>query len=312
MKKVLVTGGAGFVGSFLCDRLIDEGHKVIAIDNFFTGSKENLSQLSDETNFELIRHDIVKPILLEVDWIFNLACPASPIHYQYNPVKTVKTNVMGTLNMLGLAKRVKARILQASTSEVYGDPQVHPQPESYFGNVNPIGLRSCYDEGKRVAETLIMDYHRQSQVDVKIVRIFNTYGPRMHPEDGRVVSNFIVAALTGEPITIHGDGLQSRSFCYVTELVDAMYRMMNTENFTGPVNTGNPGEFTMIELAETVLKMTNSSSKLVKVEARPDDPGRRQPDITLAKEKLGWEPEIKLKEGLKPTIEYFDELLKRS
>ena len=311
MKKVLVTGGAGFVGSFLCDRLIDEGHEVIAIDNFFTGSKENLSQLSDETNFELIRHDIVEPILLEVDWIFNLACPASPIHYQYNPVKTVKTNVMGTLNMLGLAKRVKARILQASTSEVYGDPQAHPQQESYFGNVNPIGLRSCYDEGKRIAETLMMDYHRQSQVDVKIVRIFNTYGPRMHPEDGRVVSNFIVAALKGEPITIHGDGLQSRSFCYVTELVDAMYRMMNTENFTGPVNTGNPGEFTMIELAETVLKMTNSSSKLVKVEARPDDPGRRQPDITLAKEKLGWEPEIKLKEGLKPTIEYFDELLKR-
>jgi len=312
MKKVLVTGGAGFVGSFLCDRLIDEGHEVIAIDNYFTGSKENLSQLSDETNFELIRHDIVKPILLEVDWIFNLACPASPIHYQYNPVKTVKTIVMGTLNMLGLAKRLKARILQASTSEVYGDPQIHPQPESYFGNVNPIGLRSCYDEGKRVAETLMMDYHRQSQVDVKIVRIFNTYGPRMHPEDGRVVSNFIVAALKGEPITIHGDGLQSRSFCYVTELVDAMYRMMNTENFTGPVNTGNPGEFTMIELAETVLKMTNSSSKLVKVEARPDDPGRRRPDITLAKEKLGWEPEIKLKEGLKPTIEYFDELLKRS
>ena len=312
MKKVLVTGGAGFVGSFLCDRLIDEGHEVIAIDNFFTGSKENLSQLSDETNFELIRHDIVEPILLEVDWIFNLACPASPIHYQYNPVKTVKTNVIGTLNMLGLAKRVKARILQASTSEVYGDPQVHPQPESYFGNVNPIGLRSCYDEGKRVAETLMMDYHRQSQVDVKIVRIFNTYGPRMHLKDGRVVSNFIVAALKGEPITIHGDGLQSRSFCYVTELVDAMYRMMNTENFTGPVNTGNPGEFTMIELAETVLKMTNSSSKLVKVEARPDDPGRRRPDITLAKEKLGWEPEIKLKEGLKPTIEYFDELLKSS
>ena len=312
MKKVLVTGGAGFVGSFLCDRLIDEGHEVIAIDNFFTGSKENLSQLSDETNFELIRHDIVEPILLEVDWIFNLACPASPIHYQYNPVKTVKTNVMGTLNMLGLAKRVKARILQASTSEVYGDPQAHPQQESYFGNVNPIGLRSCYDEGKRIAETLMMDYHRQSQVDVKIVRIFNTYGPRMHPEDGRVVSNFIVAALKGEPITIHGDGLQSRSFCYVTELVDAMYRMMNTENFTGPVNTGNPGEFTMIELAETVLKMTNSSSKLVKVEARPDDPGRRRPDITLAKEKLGWEPKIKLKEGLKLTIEYFDELLKRS
>ncbi len=310
MKKVLVTGGAGFVGSFLCDRLIDEGHEVIAIDNFFTGSKENLSQLSDETNFELIRHDIVKPILLEVDWIFNLACPASPIHYQYNPVKTVKTNVMGTLNMLGLAKRVKARILQASTSEVYGDPQVHPQPESYFGNVNPIGLRSCYDEGKRVAETLIMDYHRQSQVDVKIVRIFNTYGPRMHPEDGRVVSNFIVAALTGEPITIHGDGLQSRSFCYVTELVDAMCRMMNTENFTGPVNTGNPGEFTMIELAETVLKMTNSSSKLVKVEARPDDPGRRQPDITLAKEKLGFQPKVSLEEGLQKTISWYKEYYK--
>ena len=310
MKKVLVTGGAGFVGSFLCDRLIDEGHEVIAIDNFFTGSKENLSQLSDETNFELIRHDIVKPILLEVDWIFNLACPASPIHYQYNPVKTVKTNVMGTLNMLGLAKRVKARILQASTSEVYGDPQVHPQPESYFGNVNPIGLRSCYDEGKRVAETLIMDYHRQSQVDVKIVRIFNTYGPRMHPEDGRVVSNFIVAALKGESLTIHGDGLQSRSFCYVTELVDAMCRMMNTENFTGPVNTGNPGEFTMIELAETVLKMTNSSSKLVKVEARPDDPGRRQPDITLAKEKLGFQPKVSLEEGLQKTISWYKEYYK--
>jgi len=312
MKKVLVTGGAGFVGSFLCDRLINEGHEVIAIDNFFTGSRANLSQLSDETNFELIHHDIVEPILLEVDWIFNLACPASPVHYQYNPVKTAKTNVVGTLNMLGLAKRVKARILQASTSEVYGDPQVHPQPESYFGYVNPIGLRSCYDEGKRLAETLTMDYHRQSQVDVKIVRIFNTYGPRMQLKDGRVVSNFIVAALNGEPITIHGDGLQSRSFCYVTELVDAMYRMMNTENFTGPVNTGNPGEFTMIELAETVLKMTNSSARLVKVEGRPDDPGRRRPDITLAKEKLGWEPEIKLEDGLKSTIEYFDELLKHS
>ncbi|MBC8259194.1 MAG: SDR family oxidoreductase [SAR324 cluster bacterium] len=312
MKKILVTGGAGFVGSFLCDRLIDEGHEVIAIDNFFTGSKANLAQLTDEPNFELIRHDIVEPILLEVDWIFNLACPASPVHYQYNPVKTAKTNIMGALNMLGLAKRVKARILQASTSEVYGDPQVHPQTENYFGNVNPIGLRSCYDEGKRVAETLMMDYHRQSQVDVKIVRIFNTYGPRMHPEDGRVVSNFIVAALKGEPITIHGDGLQSRSFCYVTELVDAMYRMMKTDNFTGPVNTGNPGEFTMIELAEKVLEMTNSSSKLVKVAARPDDPGRRRPDITLAKEKLDWEPKIELEEGLRPTINYFDELLRRS
>jgi UDP-glucuronate decarboxylase len=254
----------------------------------------------------------VEPILLEVDWIFNLACPASPVHYQYNPVKTAKTNVMGTLNMLGLAKRVKARILQASTSEVYGDPQVHPQPESYFGNVNPVGLRSCYDEGKRLAETLMMDYHRQSQVDVKIIRIFNTYGPRMHPDDGRVVSNFIVAALKGEPIIIHGDGLQSRSFCYVTELVDAMYRMMETEDFIGPVNTGNPGEFTMIELAEKVLAMTNSSSKLVKIAARPDDPGRRRPDITLAKKRLGWEPKITLEEGLRPTIDYFDELLKRA
>ena len=312
MKKVLVTGGAGFVGSFLCDRLIDEGHEVIAIDNFFTGNKSNLRQLEHNPNFELIRHDIVEPVLLEVDWIFNLACPASPVHYQYNPVKTAKTNVMGTLNMLGLAKRVNARILQASTSEVYGDPQVHPQPESYFGNVNPVGLRSCYDEGKRLAETLMMDYHRQSQVDVKIIRIFNTYGPRMHPDDGRVVSNFIVAALKGEPITIHGDGLQSRSFCYVTELVDAMYRMMLTEDLTGPVNTGNPKEFTMIELAEKVLEMTNSSSKLIKTAARPDDPGRRRPDITLAKKRLGWEPKITLEEGLRPTIDYFDELLKGS
>ena len=312
MKKVLVTGGAGFVGSFLCDRLIDEGHEVIAIDNFFTGSKTNLRQLESNPNFELIRHDIVEPLLLEVDWIFNLACPASPVHYQYNPIKTAKTNVMGALNMLGLAKRLNARILQASTSEVYGDPQVHPQPESYFGNVNPVGLRSCYDEGKRLAETLMMDYHRQSQVDVKIIRIFNTYGPRMHPDDGRVISNFIVAALKGEAITIHGDGLQSRSFCYVTELVDAMYRMMRIEDFTGPVNTGNPGEFTIIALAEKVLEMTNSSSKLIKTAARPDDPGRRRPDITLAKERLNWEPVITLEEGLRPTIDYFDELLKRA
>ena len=312
MKKVLVTGGAGFVGSFLCDRLIDEGHEVIAIDNFFTGSKSNLRKLENNPNFELIRHDIVEPILLEVDWIFNLACPASPVHYQYNPIKTVKTNVQGALNMLDLAKRVNAQILQASTSEIYGDPQVHPQPESYFGNVNPIGFRSCYDEGKRVAETLMMDYHRQCEVDVKIIRIFNTYGPRMHPEDGRVVSNFIVAALTGKPITIHGDGLQSRSFCYVTELVDAIYRMMQTNNFTGPVNTGNPKEFTIIELAEKVLEMTNSSSKLIRTAARPDDPGRRRPDITLAKERLGWDPKIKLEEGLRPTIEYFDELLKNT
>ena len=312
MKKVLVTGGAGFVGSFLCDRLIDEGHEVIAIDNFFTGSKSNLRQLASNPNFELIRQDIVEPVLLEVDWIFNLACPASPVHYQYNPIKTTKTNVMGVLNMLGLAKRLQARILQASTSEVYGDPQVHPQPESYFGNVNPVGLRSCYDEGKRLAETLMMDYHRQSQVDIKIIRIFNTYGPRMHPYDGRVISNFIVAALRGEPITIHGDGMQTRSFCYVTELVDAMYTMMQTEDFTGPVNIGNPGEFTMIELAEKVLKMTNSRSKLIKTEARPDDPGRRKPEITLAKERLNWEPVITLEEGLLPTIDYFAELLKRA
>ena len=267
-------------------------------------------QLQDNPNFELIRHDIVQPILVEVDWIFNLACPASPVHYQYNPVKTVKTSVMGTLNMLGLAKRVKARILQASTSEVYGDPQVHPQPESYAGHVNPIGLRSCYDEGKRVAETLMMDYHRQSQIDVKIVRIFNTYGPRMNADDGRVVSNFIVAALRGEPIVIHGDGQQSRSFCYVTELVDALYRMMKTENFTGPVNTGNPDEFTVIELAEKVLEMTNSVSKIVKVDAREDDPVRRKPDISLAKQRLGWQPEITLQEGLRPTIDYFEKLLK--
>ncbi len=312
MKKVLVTGGAGFVGSFLCDRLIDEGHEVIAIDNFFTGNKANLRQLQNNPNFELMRHDIVEPVLLEVDWIFNLACPASPVHYQYNPIKTTKTNVIGTLNMLGLAMRVNARILQASTSEVYGNPQVHPQSESYFGHVNPIGLRSCYDEGKRVAETLTMDYHRQNQVDAKIVRIFNTYGPRMNPEDGRVVSNFIVAALKGEPVSIHGDGMQSRSFCYVTELVDALYRMMETDNYIGPVNTGNPDEFTMIELAEKVLEITNSSSRLVKVQARPDDPARRRPDITLAKKRLGWEPKIKLEEGLKLTIDYFDDLLKRS
>ena len=310
MEKVLVTGGAGFVGSFLCDRLIKEGHEVIAVDNFFTGKKSNLLHLQDNPNFELIRHDIVQPILVEVDWIFNLACPASPVHYQYNPVKTVKTSVMGTLNMLGLAKRVKARILQASTSEVYGDPQVHPQPENYAGHVNPIGLRSCYDEGKRVAETLMMDYHRQSQIDVKIVRIFNTYGPRMNTDDGRVVSNFIVAALKGEPIVIHGDGKQSRSFCYVTELVDALYIMMKTENFTGPVNTGNPDEFTVIELAEKVLEMTNSVSKIVKIDAREDDPVRRKPDISLAKQRLGWEPEISLQKGLRPTIDYFEKLLK--
>ena len=310
MEKVLVTGGAGFVGSFLCDRLINEGHEVIVIDNFFTGKKSNLVHLQDNPNFELLRHDIVQPILVEVDWIFNLACPASPVHYQCNPVKTVKTSVIGTLNMLGLAKRVKASILQASTSEVYGDPKVHPQTENYVGNVNPVGLRSCYDEGKRVAETLMMDYHRQSKIDVKIVRIFNTYGPRMNADDGRVVSNFIVAALRGEPIVIHGDGRQSRSFCYVTELVDALYRMMKTENFTGPVNTGNPDEFTVIELAEKIIEMTNSVSKIVKVDPREDDPLRRKPDISLAKQRLGWQPKITLQEGLRPTIDYFEKLLK--
>ena len=310
MEKVLVTGGAGFVGSFLCDRLINEGHEVIVIDNFFTGKKSNLLHLQDNPNFELIRHDIVQPILVEVDWIFNLACPASPVHYQYNPVKTVKTCVIGTLNMLGLAKRVKASILQASTSEVYGDPKVHPQPENYVGNVNPVGLRSCYDAGKRVAETLMMDYHRQSKIDVKIVLIFNTYGPRMNADDGRVVSNFIVAALRGEPIVIHGDGRQSRSFCYVTELVDALYLMMKTENFTGPVNIGNPDEFTVIELAEKVIEMTNSVSKILKVDAREDDPLRRKPDISLAKQRLGWQPKITLQEGLRPTIDYFEKLLK--
>ena len=310
MKKILVTGGAGFLGSFLCDLLIDKGHEVIALDNFFTGRKSNLVQHVNNPNFELIRHDVVEPIMLEVDWIFNLASPASPVHYQYNPIKTVKTNVMGTINMLGLAKRVKARILQASTSEIYGDPELHPQQENYFGNVNPIGLRSCYDEGKRLAETLMMDYHRQSAVDIKIIRIFNTYGPRMHQNDGRVVSNFVVAALMNNPIVIHGDGMQSRSFCYVTELVEAMYLMMKENDFIGPVNTGNPEEFSIFELAEKVIEITNSKSKLIKMPARPDDPGRRKPDITLAKDRLGWSPSIKIDEGLRSTVDYFDKLLK--
>lgn len=309
MKNVLVTGGAGFLGSFLCQRLIEEGHEVICLDNLFTGQKRNIDHLLDHHRFEFIRHDIVEPILLEVDWIFNFACPASPVHYQYNPVKTVKTNVMGAINMLGLAKRVKARILQASTSEVYGNPEVHPQPESYWGSVNPIGIRSCYDEGKRVAETLFMDYHRQNEVDTKLVRIFNTYGPRMNPEDGRVVSNFIVAALKGEPITIYGDGEQTRSFCYVSDLIEVIVRMMKEDNFLGPVNIGNPGEFTMIELANLVLELTGSKSELIRQPLPQDDPTRRRPDISLAKEKLNWEPKVPLKEGLQKTIEYFDELL---
>ena len=283
MKRTLVTGGAGFLGSFLCEKLLDQGHEVIALDNFYTGSRKNISHLLDHPSFELIRHDIVEPILLEVDWIFNMACPASPIHYQYNPVKTVKTSVMGAINMLGLAKRVRARILQASTSEVYGDPEIHPQQESYWGSVNPIGLRSCYDEGKRVAETLMMDYHRQNQVDIKLVRIFNTYGPRMHINDGRVVSNFIVAALKEEPLEIFGDGEQTRSFCYVSDLIDVILKMMNKDDLIGPVNIGNPGEFTIRELAEKILKLTGSRSKIQVRQERSDDPVRRRPDISLAR-----------------------------
>ncbi len=312
MKRTLVTGGAGFLGSFLCEKLLDQGHEVIALDNFYTGSRKNISHLLDHPSFELIRHDIVEPILLEVDWIFNMACPASPIHYQYNPVKTVKTSVMGAINMLGLAKRVRARILQASTSEVYGDPKIHPQQESYWGSVNPIGLRSCYDEGKRVAETLMMDYHRQNQVDIKLVRIFNTYGPRMHINDGRVVSNFIVAALKEEPLEIFGDGEQTRSFCYVSDLIDVILKMMNKDDFIGPVNIGNPGEFTIRELAEKILKLTGSRSKIQVRQERSDDPVRRRPDISLAREKLGWEPSVDLEEGLGKTIEYFEKVLKEA
>ena len=312
MKRTLVTGGAGFLGSFLCEKLLDQGHEVIALDNFYTGSRKNISHLLDHPSFELIRHDIVEPILLEVDWIFNMACPASPIHYQYNPVKTVKTSVMGAINMLGLAKRVRARILQASTSEVYGDPEIHPQQESYWGSVNPIGLRSCYDEGKRVAETLMMDYHRQNQVDIKLVRIFNTYGPRMHINDGRVVSNFIVAALKEEPLEIFGDGEQTRSFCYVSDLIDVILKMMNKDDFIGPVNIGNPGEFTIRELAEKILKLTGSRSKIQVRQERSDDPVRRRPDISLAREKMGWEPSVDLEEGLGKTIEYFEKVLKEA
>ena len=312
MKRTLVTGGAGFLGSFLCEKLLDQGHEVIALDNFYTGSRKNISHLLDHPSFELIRHDIVEPILLEVDWIFNMACPASPIHYQYNPVKTVKTSVMGAINMLGLAKRVRARILQASTSEVYGDPEIHPQQESYWGSVNPIGLRSCYDEGKRVAETLMMDYHRQNQVDIKLVRIFNTYGPRMHINDGRVVSNFIVAALKEEPLEIFGDGEQTRSFCYVSDLIDVILKMMNKDDFIGPVNIGNPGEFTIRELAEKILKLTGSRSKIQVRQERSDDPVRRRPDISLAREKLSWEPSVDLEEGLGKTIEYFEKVLKEA
>lgn len=305
-KRVLITGGAGFIGSHLCKRLVEEGNDVICLDNFFTGSKANIEQLLDFHNFELIRHDVTEPILLEVDQIYNLACPASPVHYQYNPVKTIKTSVLGATNMLGLAKRVRARILQASTSEVYGNPSVHPQPEEYWGNVNPIGIRSCYDEGKRVAETLFFDYHRQNDVDIKVIRIFNTYGPNMSANDGRVVSNFIVQALKGEDITIYGDGTQTRSFCYVDDLVDGMIRMMNSrDGFNGPVNIGNPGEFTMLELAEKVIELTGSGSKIIHQPLPADDPTQRKPVIDLAKEELDWEPSIVLDEGLRRTIEYF-------
>jgi len=307
--RVLVTGGAGFLGSHLCERLLQQGKDVICLDNFFTGQKANISHLMSNPFFELVRHDVTFPYYVEVDEIYNLACPASPIHYQFDPVQTTKTSVHGAINMLGLAKRTKARIMQASTSEVYGDPDVHPQREDYWGRVNPIGPRSCYDEGKRCAETLFFDYWRQHQIDIKVVRIFNTYGPRMHPNDGRVVSNFIVQALEGKEITIYGDGSQTRSFCYVDDLIEGFLRMMETEKgFTGPVNLGNPGEFTMLELAELVLKLTNSKSKLTFLPLPQDDPKQRQPDITLAREKLNWEPTIPLEEGLKRTIEYFKTL----
>ena len=308
--RCLVTGGAGFLGSHLCERLLNDGHEVICLDNYFTGRMANIAHLRDNRCFELIRHDVTEPILLEVDRIFNLACPASPIHYQFNPVKTIKTSVMGAINMLGMAKRVKARILQASTSEVYGDPAVHPQTEDYWGNVNPIGIRSCYDEGKRVAETLFMDYHRQNNVDIRIVRIFNTYGPRMLMNDGRVVSNFIVQALKGEDLTIYGDGSQTRSFCYVDDLIEGFVRMMNQDKIIGPVNIGNPGEFTMLELAKEVLDLTGSKSKIVYKPLPGDDPKMRRPNIDLAKSALGWEPTIPLRQGLEKTIVYFEDLLK--
>lgn len=308
-KRVLVTGGAGLIGSHLCRRLLADGYSVICLDNFFTGRKGNVLDLLHSLRFELVRHDITTPYLAEVDEIYNLACPASPVHYQYNPIKTIKSNVIGTLNMLGLAKRVHAKFLQASTSEVYGDPQVHPQTESYWGNVNPIGSRSCYDEGKRCAETLCFDYYREHQMNIKVIRIFNTYGPNMHPDDGRVVSNFILQALRGQDITIYGDGTQTRSFCYVDDLVEGMMRMMNTEDgFIGPVNLGNPQEFTMIDLAKEILFLCDSKSNLVHKPLPADDPRQRKPDIQLAREKLSWEPSVDLRTGLRKTIEYFSKL----
>jgi UDP-glucuronate decarboxylase len=310
-KKILVTGGGGFLGSHLCERLLNEGNEVICLDNFFTGTKQNVLELMSNPRFELLRHDVTVPLYIEVDEIYNLACPASPIHYQHDPVQTTKTCVHGAINMLGLAKRTGAKILQASTSEVYGDPEVHPQVESYWGRVNPIGIRSCYDEGKRCAETLFLDYHRQHKLQIKIARIFNTYGPKMHASDGRVVSNFVVQALKGEPITIYGNGEQTRSFCYVDEMVDAFVRLMNTEDdFIGPVNLGNPGEFTIRELAEKTLQMTGSSSELINLPLPQDDPTQRQPDISLAKQKLGWEPVVKLDQGLARTIDYFKSVVK--
>jgi len=309
--RILVTGGAGFLGSHLCERLLKEKHEIVCLDNFFTGRRRNLHPFLTNPNFELIRHDVIEPILLEVDRIYHLACPASPVHYQYNPVKTIKTNVLGTHNMLGLAKRTRARFLLASTSEVYGDPKVHPQTEDYWGNVNPIGIRSCYDEGKRVAETFTIDYHRQNRVDVRIVRIFNTYGPLMLADDGRVVSNFIVQALKGDDITVYGDGSQTRSFCYVDDLVDGLVRMMENEVFIGPVNLGNPQEFTILELAKKIIAMTGSRSKIVLKPLPSDDPTQRQPDITLAKQKLGWQPKVDVDEGFKATIDYFRKELDR-
>jgi UDP-glucuronate decarboxylase len=307
--RTLITGGAGFIGSHLCDRLLYDGHDVLCLDNFFTGSKNNVSHLMQNPNFELMRHDVSFPLFIKVDQIYNLACPASPVHYQHDPVQTTKTSVYGAINMLGLAKRNKARIFQASTSEVYGDPDVHPQPEGYWGKVNPIGIRSCYDEGKRCAETLFFDYHRQHNLDIKVARIFNTYGPRMHPKDGRVVSNFIVQALKGEDITIYGDGQQTRSFCYIDDLIEGFLRLMNTEHgFTGPLNIGNPAEFTMLELAEKVIKQVGGKSKLAFHPLPQDDPKQRQPNILLAKEKLNWEPKVSLDDGLKMTIEYFKKL----
>ena len=311
-KRILVTGGAGFLGSHLCERLLADGHDVICVDNFFTGTKDNIAHLLDNPYFELMRHDVTFPLYVEVDEIYNLACPASPIHYQYDPVQTTKTSVHGAINMLGLAKRVKAKIFQASTSEVYGDPAIHPQPEHYWGNVNPIGPRSCYDEGKRCAETLFCDYRRQHGLRIKVARIFNTYGPRMHPNDGRVVSNFIMQALRNQPITLYGDGSQTRSFCYVDDLIEGFVRLMGSpDDLAGPINLGNPGEFSMIELAETIRELTGSRSPLIQEPLPQDDPRQRQPDIGLARQHLGWEPKIPLRQGLKPTIAYFDALLNR-